>query len=229
MLVAAHASGAIREVTASVIRMACRDAALLNAARWDDRPLAVSVNLSGPQLDDSRLLPAVAAALEDHDVAVDQLWIEITEDTIVGEGGARLACLRELHALGVKIALDDFGSGYASLAYVRRLPLDLLKLDRSLVRGAARGSPDAHILAAAIEMARALRIEVVAEGCETAQQLALLQALGCGLVQGYHLSRPVDAQRAAQMVAAPLPWLEGGAALRRALTTPADDRADAQA
>ena len=203
--------------------MACRDAALLNAARWDDRPLAVTVNLSGPQLDDSRLLPAVAAALQDHDVAAEQLWIEITEDTIVGEGCARLAALHELHALGVKIALDDFGSGYASLAYVRRLPLDLIKLDRSLVRGAARGSADAHILAATIEMARALRLEVVAEGCETAQQLALLQALGCGLVQGYHLSRPVDAQRAAQMVTAPLPWLEGGAALRRALAAPADD------
>ena len=84
----------------------------------------------------------------------------------------RLACLHELHALGVKIALDDFGSGYASLAYVRRLPLDLIKLDRSLVRGAASGFADAHILAAAIEMARALGLEVVAEGCETAQQLA---------------------------------------------------------
>ncbi len=228
-LVAAHASGAMRELTAGVVRMACRDAALLNAARWDDRPLAVAVNLSGQQLDDSRLLPAVAAALEDHDVAAEQLWIEITEDTIVGDGCARLACLHELHALGVKIALDDFGSGYASLAYVRRLPLDLIKLDRSLVRGAASGSADAHILAAAIEMARALGLEVVAEGCETAQQLALLQALGCGLVQGYHLSRPVDAQRAAQMVMAPLPWLEGGAALRRALAAPAADGMDAPA
>ena len=227
-LEAAHASGAIRELTAGVVRMACRDAALLNAARWDDRPLAVTVNLSGQQLDDSRLLPAVAAALEDHDVAAEQLWIEITEDTIVGEGGARIACLHDLHALGVKIALDDFGSGYASLAYVRRLPLDLLKLDRSLVRGAGRGSPDAHILAAAIEMARALGLEVVAEGCETAQQLALLQALGCGLVQGYHLSRPVDAQRAAQMVTAPLPWLEGGAAVRRALVAPGDGGTDAR-
>ena len=89
-------------------------------------------------------------------------------------------------------------------------------------------SADAHILAAAIEMARALGLEVVAEGCETAQQLALLQALGCGLVQGYHLSRPVDAQRAAQMVTAPLPWLEGAAALRRALAAPADDGTDAR-
>lgn len=217
LLVAAHAGGVTRELTAGVLRMACRDAALLNAARWDDRPLAVTVNLSGPQLDDGRLLPVVTAALQDHDVAAEQLWIEVTEDTIVSDGSARLACLQELRALGVKIALDDFGSGYASLAHVRRLPLDLVKLDRSLVREAAHGSADAHILAAAIEMARALRIEVVAEGCETAQQLALLQALGCGLVQGHHLSRPVDAQRAAQMVTAPLPWLEGGAALRQAL------------
>ena len=117
--------------------------------------------------------------------------------------------------MGVKIALDDFGSGCASLGHVRRLPLDLIKLDRSLVRGATRHACDARILAAAIEMTHALGIDVVAEGCETAAQLAQLQELGCGLVQGYYLSRPVDAQRATQLVATPLPWLEGGAAIRR--------------
>jgi EAL domain-containing protein (putative c-di-GMP-specific phosphodiesterase class I) len=178
------------------------DAALLNAARWDDRPLAVTINLSGPQLDDSRLLPAVAAALEDHDVAADQLWIEITETAVVSDPQVGRAQIHALSALGVRVAIDDFGVGQSSLdQLVHSLPVEILKLDRSFTAHLSDWRERA-VLSAIAPMAQSLQMIAVAEGVETTGQADELARLGYPLAQGFLFGRPIDCDAMAQRLRA---------------------------
>jgi len=192
-------TGLIQPVGAWVIREAC-----LQIAHWRrERALAgpVAVNVSGSQFRHESLLLDVAAALEESAVPPELLELEITETVLASSPEDALAALRRLKALGVRIAIDDFGTGYSSLGRLKEFPIDSIKLDRLFIRGIASDATDRHIVAMVIGLARGLGMDVVAEGVETEAQLAVLDELGCGFVQGYLLARPAPAEALSGLIA----------------------------
>ena len=183
---------------------------LAEALRWQatlqeaaGRPLRMSVNLSARQLA-PELLRDVRAALDAAGVAPRQLTLEVTE-TLIVEGRGAIAVLDGLRSLGVAIAIDDFGTGWSSLGALQRHPVDVLKLDRSLVAPAADSPSAAALARAVVEMAQALGLDVIAEGIEDGAQLAAMQALGCPHGQGYVFARPMPLEQALQLVAPTAP------------------------
>ena len=184
----ADESGLIVPLGHQVLREACRE-----ATRWPDTdpPLSVSVNLSPRQVAHPSLVERVAEALEETGLAPHRLNLEITESVLMEDSDSALDALRSLKALGVGLVLDDFGTGYSSLGYVKRFPIDVLKIDRSFVGGLGHDAEDDAIVTAVLSMGRALGLEVVAEGVETREQARHLQALGCTLAQGFLFARPL--------------------------------------
>jgi EAL domain-containing protein (putative c-di-GMP-specific phosphodiesterase class I) len=132
----------------------------------------------------------------------DCLELEITESMLLEQGPGALHTLERMRSLGVSLSIDDFGTGYSSLAYLKRLPVHKLKIDQSFVRGIPDDLRDMEIAATIIAMARNLRLEVLAEGVETVEQLAYLRSRGCDLAQGYYFSPPVPAQELTTLLAA---------------------------
>ena len=181
---AAERSGLIHALGRWVLREACTE-----AASWPG--LAVSVNVSARQLREGTLLDQVGDALAESGLSPERLELEFPEELLLECGTDLLLTLSALRDAGVGIALDDFGSGCASLSVLRRLPLTTLKLDRLLVRELPRSAEDASIADAAIGAGHAMGLTVVAEGIETEAQRALLSGLGCDEAQGYLFSRPV--------------------------------------
>jgi predicted signal transduction protein with EAL and GGDEF domain len=167
--------------------------AVRQATRWiteHGRPLRMSVNLSPRQLLDDDVPGFVREVLDDTGFPPGLLLLEVTEGVFVRDVERVVAELGRLRALGVRIAIDDFGTGYSSLSYLRRLPADLLKIDRSFVTDLAGGGSSRTLVSSIIELARTLGLEVVAEGVETESQRRVLQDLGCGLAQGYLFAPP---------------------------------------
>jgi EAL domain-containing protein (putative c-di-GMP-specific phosphodiesterase class I) len=151
----------------------------------------VSVNLSARQLKDPDFLETVFGVLHDRGVESLQLGLEITESVLMEDADHPVEALEALRAAGALLILDDFGTGYSSLRYLKRFPLDILKVDRSFVHGLGKGAEDPKLVAAMFEMARALGMAVIAEGVETADQLRYLREMGCDFAQGYHFARPL--------------------------------------
>ncbi|WP_295393422.1 EAL domain-containing protein [uncultured Thiodictyon sp.] len=151
----------------------------------------VSINIAGPQIAAGDLARNLAAALDQVGLDPGLLEIEVLERCLLRDPDQALAELNRVHDLGVTIALDDFGTGYSSLSYLKRLPVDYLKIDKSFIAHLMSDSGDAAIVRSTISMAHNLGIQVIAEGVETADQLAYLAGAGCDLVQGFLLSRPV--------------------------------------
>jgi EAL domain-containing protein (putative c-di-GMP-specific phosphodiesterase class I) len=150
----------------------------------------MSVNLSGRQLNDPAVLPALDAALARHGVAPGQIKLEITESLLLQKIDEGLPLLQACRERGMRVSLDDFGTGYSSLAYLHRLPVDTLKLDRSFVLQLDSNEAGRRIVAAVIRLAHELDMDVIAEGLETKEQIEALQALGADLGQGYYFGRP---------------------------------------
>lgn len=188
----AELTGVIVPIGAWVLRSACAELMAL-FAKHGHRDLAVAVNLSARQFQQPDLVEDVARVLEETGVPPAALELEITETVAMQDSDRTLATLRRLKELGVKLSLDDFGIGYSSLSYLRRFPLDTLKVDQSFVRDLTRDVQAASIVHAIITMARSLGLRVVAEGVETAEQRELLRGYGCDLIQGYLISRPLPA------------------------------------
>ena len=193
----AEEAGMIERLGAWVIREA-----LEQGARWraiDPRlpPVVLSVNVSARQLHLPSLVATVADALRDTDTDPSLLCLEVTEGAAMNRVDSTLAVLSELKDIGIRLAIDDFGTGYSSLAYLRQFPVDVLKIDRSLVRGADASQGNAAIVAAVIGLAQALGLTAVAEGIEEEGEMAELRRLGCDLAQGYLLGHPepVDAMK----------------------------------
>ncbi|NHC14825.1 putative bifunctional diguanylate cyclase/phosphodiesterase [Motilibacter deserti] len=186
----AEESGLIRELGAWVL-----EEAVAQAARWQDQgvDLQVSVNLSARQLADPGLRDWVTTALARRGVPASRLVLEITETALMSDPVTAMTTLTAFKALGATVAVDDFGTGYASLAYLRRFPVDELKIDRSFVAGMTEDAGDRAIVASCIHLAGAMGLVSVAEGVETEAQRDALIALGCDLAQGYHYGRPVPA------------------------------------
>ena len=172
------------------------DLALAQCSRWRaaGRPCPVAVNVSPSQFADPGFVGQVLDALDRHGLPASMLVVEITESTAMTDFDATTGRLARLRAAGVRIALDDFGIGYSNLSQLARLPLDMLKIDRSLVTGIGRAPKSEAIIRAIIGMARALGCRTVAEGIENPLQRDFLQALGCDCGQGYLLARPMDGE-----------------------------------
>ena len=183
----AENSGLIAELTAYVL-----DTALGDLARWRSggHDLRMSVNLAARHLSDLGLPRRVADALAAHDVPAAALVLEVTETGILADPVRADAVISELRGLGVAVAVDDYGTGHASLNYLKRLEVDELKIDKSFVRDMGRDHHDFVIVRSTIALARDLGLRVVAEGIEEEETAVALRELGCGIAQGYHLGRP---------------------------------------
>jgi diguanylate cyclase (GGDEF)-like protein/excisionase family DNA binding protein len=185
----AEESGLIAPIGEWVMHQACRQ-----AARWAADPaigdVYVSINVSGVQLTDSGLAGAFAGILRQTGIDPSRIALEVTESVLMRDGASPAGVLARLKDLGVRLFLDDFGTGYSSLGQVKRLPLDVIKIDRSLVSGVVEADIDRRILAAIVSMGAALGVGVIAEGVEDLSQAQWLRRLGVRSAQGYGFARP---------------------------------------
>jgi EAL domain-containing protein (putative c-di-GMP-specific phosphodiesterase class I) len=173
--------------------------ALADAKAWPD--IYVSVNLSPLQVRDRKIVDVVRSALASSGIAPSRLVLEITEGVLIDNPEEMLRRMEELRALGVRIALDDFGSGYSSLGYLQRFAFDKLKIDRSFVSALGRSPNAAVIIQAIVALGRALDVTVVVEGVETEEQRVLLRLAGCDEMQGFLFARPAPAATIARLTA----------------------------
>ena len=174
-----------------ILRKACEQVREWQTAGFNN--LRVAVNLSPRQFEDKNLVEIVSRALKDFQLAPQCLELEITESHLMQDTERTKATLASIKGLGVRIAVDDFGTGYSSLAYLRRFPIDSLKIDKTFVRDITTERDDASIAAGIISLGHKLRLDVIAEGVETEEQLAFLYKEGCDAIQGYLCGRPQPA------------------------------------
>ncbi len=194
----AEESGLIIPIGEWVLREACRQ-----IRTWQDRGLPrlrVAVNISALQFRRLDLVDTVARALRDAGVDAQYLEIELTETAVMTNPEESVEILERMSRMGVIVSVDDFGTGYSSMSYLRRFPIDKLKIDRSFITNVMTSADDASIVQAIISLAHGLRLKVVAEGIETAEQVEFLRELGCDQYQGFFFSRPVDATRVEEML-----------------------------
>jgi diguanylate cyclase (GGDEF)-like protein len=187
----AEESGLILSIGEWVLREACRQAGDWQRAGMPF--IRIAVNVSPVQFRQSNFLQAVHTALLDFDLEPQYLEIELTETTVMDNAEGSVAILEQLSRLGVVVSIDDFGTGYSSMSYLRRFPIDKLKIDRSFISELTTNVADASIVRAIISLAHSLQLKVVAEGVETAYQLELLRELGCDQYQGFYRSAAVPA------------------------------------
>jgi diguanylate cyclase (GGDEF)-like protein/PAS domain S-box-containing protein len=207
----AEESGLILPMGRWVLTEACRQAAEWQRTRPDLPPITVSVNVSAMQTRHGSLDRVVDDAMRSTGLDPGTIKLELTESVLMEDVDGLDQTLSNLNAQGVQLVLDDFGTGYSALGYLHRFPIEALKIDRSFVAGIGRDARRSAIVQAVIDMARALDIEVVAEGVETAAQARLLFDLGCRYAQGYYFARPAPADEVVEMLdkgALPVPGYE---------------------
>ncbi|HEX7277367.1 MAG TPA: EAL domain-containing protein, partial [Acidimicrobiales bacterium] len=186
----AEDTGLIVPLGRCVLGEACLQAAAWQRRRGVHRPLRMSVNVSAKQLQYPGWAAEVAATLAETGLEPGHLVLEITESVLMEDADASAGPLEELRRLGVRVAIDDFGTGYSSLGYLRRLPVDILKIDKSFIDGVAKGPHESALARAVVKLARTLGLDAVAEGVTDRRQLAELRRLRCPYGQGYFFSRP---------------------------------------
>jgi EAL domain-containing protein (putative c-di-GMP-specific phosphodiesterase class I) len=181
----AEESGLIVEMGEWILREACKE-----AASWP-KPLQIAVNLSPVQFMHGDLVGLVHSILLETGLPPGRLELEITEGVLIEDFDRGLALLRRLKALGVRVSMDDFGSGYSSLSYLQAFPFDKIKIDRDFVLNLGRNPQSAAIVRAVIGLGHGLDMSIVAEGVETQEQLTFLADQGCDAVQGYFIGKPL--------------------------------------
>jgi diguanylate cyclase (GGDEF)-like protein len=194
----AEDTGSIERIGEWVLITACKQ-----NKRWQDEGLGyfpIAVNLSVKQIQQPGLLKVVHRALAESGLAAQYLEVEITESIAISNLPLAVQVLEELRSLGVKVSLDDFGTGHSSLAALKYLPLDRLKIDRSFIKELTPDSIDAGIVRMVINLGRELKLEVIAEGVETLEQLQFLASIHCDAVQGYFFSKPLPAEELASLI-----------------------------
>lgn len=200
----AEDTGLIVPIGKWVLRAACQQ-----YRRWEAQgvaPPVLSVNLSGRQLSDPRLIHDIKQIAEETGVRPECIELELTESFLMDKPQETVHALHRLKAIGFHIAVDDFGTAYSSLAYLKRFPVDTLKIDRSFVRDIPEDPEDVEITRAIVSLGTSLKLRVVAEGVETRQQLQVIRDCGCTEMQGYLFSRPVDAEQATMLLSADRAW-----------------------
>jgi diguanylate cyclase (GGDEF)-like protein len=205
----AEDSGLIEPIGRWVQGSACRDALSWHQLRPDERPLDVSVNLSARQVTSPELAGSIGEMLAATGLDPVNLRLEVTESALVEESATASGSLEALSELGVGLVLDDFGTGYSSLAYLNRFPFDALKIDRSFVEALGVEQERTAIVEAIVGMARALSLDVIAEGVENEAQLSELSRLGCDYAQGHLFARALPAERVAALLGEGAPLYSG--------------------
>jgi EAL domain-containing protein (putative c-di-GMP-specific phosphodiesterase class I) len=212
----AEETGLIVPIAEWVLREACTQ-----ACAWQRQglpPLRVAVNVSARQFVDEDLLPSIDRVLQETGLDPALLELELTESTVMHNPDKARLLLGAIKAMGVSVAIDDFGIGYSSLSHLKQFPFDTIKIDRSFIKDIPGDAADAAITHAIIAMGKSLNIMVVAEGVETAEQWRFLRERGCDEIQGYYCSEPIGAEQFALLARSNTPHL-----------TAADDRVANQA
>ncbi len=198
----AEQTGLIVPIGRWVLEEACRQVRRWQGEHPNDPPLTLSVNVSACQLRQPNLVEEVFRTLENAEFDPCHLKLEITESVLVNDR-ASTAALRKLKGAGIELLMDDFGTGYSNLSYLKRLPVEALKIDRSYVNGLGSNAEDTAIVHATVAFAKALKLDITAEGIENDGQLARLKDLGCELGQGYYFAKPLPGDEAAEFLYAP--------------------------
>ncbi|MGH9170653.1 MAG: putative bifunctional diguanylate cyclase/phosphodiesterase [Acidimicrobiales bacterium] len=214
----AEDTGLILPLGRKVLEVACHQARVF--ADYG-APLSIAVNLSTRQFEQQDLVEEIRSVIAQAGIAPGQLCLEITESLAMSDVDRAIRVLVDLKSLGVRLAIDDFGTGYSSLNYLKRLPVDIVKLDRSFVQELDISQVDTAVVASVVTLARAVGMLAVAEGVETSDQLERLKAMGCPLVQGYHLAPPVSAEALYELLER---QLESGRSTARLATDKDDER-----
>ncbi len=202
----AEETGIIREIGWWNLQKACRQISAWNSCRNANPPLTMSVNVSAKQFLQTNLAAEIGKLLREVKLPPDTLKLEITESTVMADPLAAVEMLLQIKSLGVQLSIDDFGTGYSSLSYLHRFPLDTLKIDRSFTKAIGQGGDSMEIVRTILPMANSLRLNVIAEGVETAEQLAILRELRCEYGQGYYFSKPVTADEAGALLGTNPKW-----------------------
>ena len=188
----AEETGLIVPLGAWILRQACRQLAEWQRLRGGGEPFVMNVNLSSRQLVREAIADEVAAAVDESGIRASWLVLEVTETVLMADPVVAAAALGHIRDLGVRVALDDFGSGYSSLSHLRRFPIDIVKIDKSFVDDVAGDGVESAIARSIINLGRAMQIETVAEGIEADEQAETLRSLGCEYGQGYFFARPLE-------------------------------------
>jgi EAL domain-containing protein (putative c-di-GMP-specific phosphodiesterase class I) len=181
-----------------------------DAKAW--APLKVAINVSAKQLGRPDFVETLANLVDQYDVAAQNFELEITEGVLLREDPVVQDTLASLRAMGFGLALDDFGTGYSALSYLRRYPIDKIKIDRSFVMNLGIDREAQAVVAAIVKLARALKLSVIAEGVETTDQRDRLAAVGCSHIQGFLFSKPISAREVGRILNQPAAWPAANAA-----------------
>ncbi|MBI5826787.1 MAG: EAL domain-containing protein [Deltaproteobacteria bacterium] len=184
----AEETGLIIDLGKRILRMACLQCRKLHDA---GRPVSMAVNISSRQFKQADFVQSVKRILEETGLPPKYLELELTESIIMENSEETIGRMRELKSIGIRFSIDDFGTGFSSLSYLKRMPIDMLKIDRSFVQNITLSQDDASIAIAIIRLAHSLKLEVIAEGVETFEQFKLLKYLDCDKMQGFYFSKPV--------------------------------------
>jgi diguanylate cyclase (GGDEF)-like protein/PAS domain S-box-containing protein len=202
----AEETGLIRELGWWNLREACRQLSDWKSNSDNYLNFTMNVNLSAKQFLQPNLVEEIKHLMDELKFSPETLKLEITESTVMIDPVATAKMLQQIKSLGILLAIDDFGTGYSSLSYLHRFPLDTLKIDRSFISGVGEGSEGMEIAQTIMPMAKNLRLDVIAEGVETFEQVALLKKLNCKYAQGYYFSKPLAADEVALLLAETPVW-----------------------
>ena len=202
----AEETGLIYELGQWVLYQACLQTLHWNNEREPEKALELSINLSGRQFADPNLVNGVLENLDKSGLKAKNLKLEITESVLMENAPRSIDMLNQLKEHDIKVCVDDFGTGYSSLSYLHTFPIDTLKVDRSFVNDMGRNYKNMEIIRTITMLAHNLKLDVIAEGVETAEQHAQLSALGCQYAQGFYFSRPIDSNDASNLIQLDRRW-----------------------
>uniref|UniRef100_A0A486XTS9 cyclic-guanylate-specific phosphodiesterase n=1 Tax=Rheinheimera sp. BAL341 TaxID=1708203 RepID=A0A486XTS9_9GAMM len=194
----AESCGLIHQLGFWVLQQSCRQYSQWLAQGY--KPFSLAVNVSAHQFGKEQLLDELQQILAETQMPAKYLELEVTESALMLDEDKVVNLMQQIKTLGVRLAIDDFGTGYSSLAYLKRLPLDVLKIDRRFIEHIPQANDDKQITSAIIALAHNMNFKVLAEGVETAEQLAFLQQQGCDYYQGYYFSKPLPAAEFATLL-----------------------------